>query len=116
VRIAVAKYLDGLADLNVLAWSHPPNEAKHAVQYRMKQKRAGMKTGEPDCIIYLKGGQTVFIELKRLNGTLSAEQKNRHGALINLGFVVNTIKAATPAQAVKAVAAFLRMHGVREAQ
>ncbi len=116
LQIAVAAYLDGLARLNVLAWNHPPNEGKRHPASGAKLKKCGMKAGEPDCVIYLPDARTIFIELKLLKGALSDNQKNRHGVLINLGFPVHTIKAGTPQQAVNAVAAFLRMHGVKEAQ
>ncbi|MBI1425800.1 MAG: hypothetical protein GC149_20435 [Gammaproteobacteria bacterium] len=117
LQCAVATYLDGLAAATKrLAWSHPPNEGKQKPQYRMKQIKAGMKTGEPDCIIYLKGGKTIFIELKTDRGSLSAAQKKRHAELRALGFDVYTVKAATPAEAVRKVARILFEHGIREAR
>ena len=112
LQCAVASYLDGLGLAGVkLAWSHPPNEGKHKPQYRVKQKKAGMKAGEPDCIIYLEGGVTLFIELKLAGNGLSQSQKDRHGVLRTLGFQVHTVTAKTPQDAVNQVEAILKKAG-----
>lgn len=49
---------------------HSPNEGKHKVQYRVKQKRLGVSAGFPDLVLYLpRGGFTgLAIELKSDSG------------------------------------------------
>lgn len=45
-------------------------------------------SGEPDRIIFLKGGRCAFVELKREDGRLSELQKVKVDRLRDLGFTV----------------------------
>lgn len=56
-----------------VAWHHSPNEGRHKVQYRVKQKAMGMCPGWPDLEFMFKG-QAFFIELKLPGETLSENQ------------------------------------------
>ena len=56
-----------------VAWHHSPNEGRHKVQYRVKQKAMGMCPGWPDLEFMFKG-QAFFIELKLPGQTLSENQ------------------------------------------
>ena len=109
---AAASFLDDLEHRGMLAWSHPPNEGKRTMQYAVKLKQQGVKAGEPDCIIYLKGGQTLFIELKKYDGTVSKPQKARHELFRSLGYAVHIVKERTPQKTVNAIERILRGHGV----
>lgn len=64
-----------------------------------KAKVTGMRAGETDLRFYCKGGRLLLVELKRKDGRLSDDQKERHPLLQSLGFKVVTVKAATPAEA-----------------
>ena len=64
-------------------WHHSPNEGRHNVQYRSKQKAMGMCAGWPDLQLvvpfahYLDGQRQVdiYIELKAPKGRVSAVQQ-----------------------------------------
>lgn len=66
-QIKLARYLDA----NGFIWFHTPNEGKHKVQYRAKQKKMGLKAGVPDVLIFDCPDERhngVAIELKRQKG------------------------------------------------
>lgn len=112
LQVAVANLLDAYALKGKLAWSHPPNEGKFKPQYLAKRKRQGVKTGEPDCVIYPRDKKTFFIELKIKGRTLSDGQKLRHAELHALGYKVYVVKEATPWEASRAVEGILRQEGI----
>lgn len=62
-------------------------------------KVTGLTAGEPDIRIYLSGGRLLSVEMKRPKGTTSKEQKARHNRLVELGFEVIVVAAATPKEA-----------------
>lgn len=43
-QLALVQWLE----LHEIKYTHVPNEGKHKVQYRAKQKRLGVKPGVPD--------------------------------------------------------------------
>lgn len=103
-QIACANLLDQLGVL----WTHPANEGKHKVQYRVKQARMGMKKGVPDILIFSKSKMThkpVALELKRARGprgggggSISPEQQHWLDRLIDCGWttkVCHGIEEAT---------------------
>jgi len=53
--------------------------------------------------LYLRGGKLLCLELKKIDGYLSKEQKNRHNLLKELGFNVIVLKARTPKEMVDLV-------------
>ena len=60
-------------ELHKIRYTHVPNEGKHKVQYRAKQKRLGVKPGVPDILIFDRPplypeNVGVAIELKRQKG------------------------------------------------
>lgn len=59
-------------ELNKINFFHVPNEGRHKVQYRVKQKRMGVKAGVPDLILVDpppdKSHVGTAIELKRQKG------------------------------------------------
>lgn len=113
IQTAVATYLNGLELLGVLGFFHPANESKRTPRYGARLKAHGMKAGEPDCIVYLKGGKTLLIELKVKTGVLSPAQRGRHRLYTQLGYDVHVVKADGPRAAVKAVEDILRTAGVK---
>lgn len=82
------------------------NAGKRSKTTGARLKAAGMQTGEPDMRIYVHGGFTVFVELKRGTGKVSDAQDAWHDVLADLGFDVWLLRATTPADAVE------KMHGV----
>ena len=64
-------------------WHHSPNEGRHNVQYRSKQKAMGMRPGWPDLQLVVPfshnlSGQReadIYIELKAPKGRVSAVQQ-----------------------------------------
>ena len=62
---------------------HSPNEGNHKVQYRVKQKRLGVRAGWPDLEIFVQptwfregvNWSPIFIELKTKTGRVSPAQK-----------------------------------------
>lgn len=65
----------------------------------MKAKALGMEAGEPDILIYGKGGSVLLIELKRFKGVLSDKQKDRIAKLGRGDHMVSVIKEKTPLDA-----------------
>jgi hypothetical protein len=68
-QLALVQWLE----LHKIRYTHVPNEGKHKVQYRAKQKRLGVKPGVPDILIFDRPPRYpenvgVAIELKRQKG------------------------------------------------
>ena len=81
---------------------HSPNEGNHKVQYRVKQKKLGVRPGWPDLEIFVNPiyfktkhqCRPIFLEIKTHKGRLSASQDNTLQCLKALGcycFVVRSI-------------------------
>lgn len=58
-------------------------------------KATGLVRGEPDLRVYGPRGRVLFIELKKVGGRVSKEQRERHGALMALGHEVRLAFAET---------------------
>lgn len=72
-QVAVAQYLDLLANTGILTWCHVPNErggkcpkCKTPIGAAARRRLAeeGVKPGVSDCIILFRGGQMAALELK----------------------------------------------------
>jgi len=68
-QLALVQWLE----LHKIKYTHVPNEGKHKVQYRVKQKRLGVQAGLPDILIFDRPPLSpenvgVAIELKRQKG------------------------------------------------
>ena len=68
-QLALVQWLE----LHKIKYTHVPNEVKHKVQYRVKQKRLGVQAGLPDILIFDRPplypeNVGVAIELKRQKG------------------------------------------------
>ena len=60
---------------------HSPNEGRHTVAYRNKQKKKGMQKGWPDLELFVPDqsfisgtGRPIFLEVKQKKGTLKIAQ------------------------------------------
>lgn len=80
-----------------------PNEGKHKVQYRVKQKRLGVKAGVPDLLIFdppptCPDNVGTAIELKRRKGgRVTPEQTDWLNDLKDRGWAVAVCQGATEA-------------------
>ena len=68
-QLALVQWLE----LHKVKFTHVPNEGRHKVQYRVKQKQLGVKPGIPDILIFdpppaCPENVGVAIELKRQKG------------------------------------------------
>ena len=80
---------------------HSPNEGNHKIQYRVKQKRMGVRPGWPDLELFVSKTwwrpevrwSPIFIEIKTKTGRLSANQKEVHRELRQAGCHVVTVKS-----------------------
>jgi hypothetical protein len=70
-------------------------------------KIGGLIAGEPDLRIYLAGGRLLMVEMKTARGSVSKVQRERHAKLRSLGFDIEVLKAATPAEAVDKISAIM---------
>ena len=74
-------------------YHHSPNEGRHKVQYRVEQRRLGVKSGWPDleifcppkCWIAPFDWAPVFLEIKTAKGRLSPAQNQMLYALTDVG-------------------------------
>ena len=95
-QIALVQWLE----LHKIKYTHVPNEGKHKVQYRVKQKRLGVKSGVPDLLIFdpppnYPDNVGTAIELKRRKGgSVSQEQTAWLNILQERGWTVAVCKGA----------------------
>ena len=89
-QLALVQWLE----LHKIKYTHVPNEGKHKVQYRVKQKRLGVKPGVPDLLIFdpppnYPNTVGAAIELKRRKGgRVTAEQSAWLNDLKDRGWAV----------------------------
>jgi|WetSurMetagenome_2_1015567.scaffolds.fasta_scaffold157280_2 hypothetical protein len=90
-------------DHQQLLWLHVPNEGLKSINYNMKMKAQGLKSGAPDVFIFtpppnMPHKRGVAIELKRsTGGTLSKEQKRWLEDLDALGWEARCLHGAQSA-------------------
>lgn len=57
--------------------------------------------GTPDLVVLMKGGRTIWLEIKTASGKVSEEQQRTHGHWRSIGHTVAVVKSV--AEAVKVV-------------
>lgn len=98
-QLALVQWLE----LHKIRYTHVPNEGKHKVQYRAKQKRLGVKPGVPDILIFDRPplypeNVGVAIELKRQKGgRVTPEQTAWLEHLKAMGWAVAVCRGAMEA-------------------
>lgn len=98
-QLALVQWLE----LHKIKYTHVPNEGKHKVQYRVKQKRLGVQAGLPDILIFDRPplypeNVGVAIELKRQKGgRVTPEQTAWLEDLKARGWVVAVCRGAMEA-------------------
>lgn len=75
IQIVCNEYLDLLQKRYNFRHFHVPNEGKRSVNYHVKMKKMGLKSGCPDLIIEYPKGKILYIELKTKKGRLNDNQK-----------------------------------------
>lgn len=90
-------------ELHAIRYTHVPNEGLHKVQYRVKQKRLGVKPGVPDILIFdpppaCPENVGTAIELKRRKGgRVTPEQSAWLCVLKDRGWAVAVCQGAMEA-------------------
>tara|TARA_R100001594_G_scaffold26777_1_gene51476 strand:- start:367 stop:762 length:396 start_codon:yes stop_codon:yes gene_type:complete len=85
---------------------HSPNEGKHKVQYRAKQKRMGVMYGWPDIEVFVprrywksqEDYATIFLEVKTARGRTSRNQQFVHKYLREAGAQVHIVRSIEDVQ------------------
>lgn len=88
---------------------HIPNESNVPVQYRVKLKRMGLKSGVPDiCLPVARGGyHALYIEMKRTKRSATSEQQKWTIAKLNaVGNIAIICKGAE--QAIENIIEYLK--------
>lgn len=88
---------------NGSVFHHSPNEGRHKVQYRVMQKRLGVRAGWPDIEIFANRTwwredtglhwAPIFLEIKTDKGRLSENQKRIHDELNEAGCHVAVVRS-----------------------
>lgn len=71
----VKALLDSYEALGVLRYTATKREAVRGLKQGKQAKQSGFKKGLPDFMVFMRGGKTIFIELKANTGTLQPEQE-----------------------------------------
>lgn len=75
IQIACNVLLTELSNQYIFRHYHIANEGKRKVQYRIKLKKMGFRSGAPDLVVEYPKGKIIYIELKNELGRLSESQK-----------------------------------------
>ena len=89
---------------------HSPNEGRHHVAYRAKQKKLGVTAGWPDLEIYIprsgwldaEAWAPIFLEVKTANGVISKNQGRGIKSLAAIGCYVSVVRSIDEARDVLA--------------
>jgi len=100
IHKAIVEWLE-LALPDGCVFHHSPNEGKHNVSYRMKQKRLAVRPGWPDLEIFINPSwwgsngpwHVVFLEIKTGKGRVSKNQKEIGADLVMAGQRVHIVRS-----------------------
>ena len=100
IHISILKWLKVMLPRNSLV-HHSPNEGRHHINYRMKQKRLGVQPGWPDLEIFVPATHwlsettwaPIFLEIKTDKGKVSENQKSMMSRLAQLGCYVSVVRS-----------------------
>ena len=95
---------------------HSPNEGRHHVAYRSKQKKLGVTAGWPDLEIYIprsgwfnaEAWAPIFLEVKTAKGVISKNQGRVIKGLAAIGCYVSVVRSIDEAQEV--LSDLVRLH------
>lgn len=109
---AAANYLSRIeAYVKTLTFYHPPNELMRTSKLKLLYTAFGSKAGVPDLIIFIKGGKTVFVELKAGKNDTTEKQDIFEAKVQALGFSSYLINAMNPVDCVRRLEEILRKEG-----
>ena len=114
LQVCAANALNALRQetANAFCFTHVANEypvhGAAAMRWVRRLKERGLRPGVADLQVWLSGGRTLHIELKRKGKYLSVLQKQLRAELINLGHTWHTVTASTPQEAGDLVEAIVR--------
>lgn len=95
-----------------LTFTHVPFELLRTSVLRRIYWTLGCEAGVPDLMIFLKGGTTIFIELKAGRRKRTDKQKEWMDNIERLGFPAYTVNADTAKEGIDKVVNILRHHGL----
>lgn len=119
VQRAIISFLRSLRKMGIpIQFVHPANELMRTSTLRKIYWYLGVEAGVPDLIIFLRGGKTIFIELKVAPNGLSEDQMKWENNLCDMGFEHHIVTAPNSSMqgkaiAVHAVAEILNKHGLK---
>lgn len=100
---------------NIMSF-HPANELLREENLRKIYAGLGVRSGVPDIVIMLRGGKTVFIELKAGKKKATDKQEDFAAGLTELGFPWYLVAAMNADDAVNQVNAILLENGFHGAK
>lgn len=116
IQKGIVQYLTRLEAISQeFIFTHPANGGKRSKYTGALMKALGQRAGIPDLLLFIKGGRTVFIELKTDRGIISKNQDNCHADLTRLGFDVYIIHAADVRSGVDQVIEVLKNYKIKGA-
>ena len=107
IHKSICAWLDIVLPAGGSVYHHSPNEGKHKVQYRMKQKNMGMRAGWPDLEIFVNPTwwkdteiqwAPIFLEIKSPKGRLSKAQEAVIDELTDAGCHVAVVRSIDDAR------------------
>ena len=109
IQMGICQWLAFALPANALV-HHSPNEGRHSVQYRVKQKRLGMTPGWPDLEIFVPAAAwfnppawaPIFFEVKTAKGVISKNQSSVIKSLAAVGCHASVVRSIDEAEAVLA--------------
>lgn len=109
---AAANYLARIeAYVKSLTFYHPPNELMRTSTLKKLYTALGSKAGVHDLIIFIRGGKTVFVELKAGKNDTTEKQDGFAAKVEALGFASYLIQADNPVDCVRQLEAILKKEG-----
>lgn len=117
----VATTLDRFSEIYNFFWAHVPNEVGYSSKnawYMNKRKKHGVKPGFPDCVIFTKDKEVIFIELKvsmckhikDKKRLLSKKQRELFDLLTSYGYTYYLLVASDPVEGIKQLEKIIEAH------
>lgn len=96
-----------------IMFNHPANELLRDTFKRVFFTALGLRVGLSDLEIWIRGGKTIFIEIKVGTQKQSENQKTFEKGINDLGFDYYIVRAENGADAIKQIWDILQSHGVK---
>lgn len=109
---AIVKVLRRYEGLGFLTYCHVPNQLGRTATLRKIFAALGLRAGVSDLLIFLKGGRTLFVELKIKNNYQHEAQKTWQNRVEGLGYDYHLLTMTDPQDGVRQVHKLLEGYGV----